>query len=552
MRAKNSLISFLFLIALALVMGQYSYSPANFTVPGSRVMMVGLTLSSTNIAQGSSLDFSITMRNDGTASAIANGWIEIYYSNGSLTDNLTFAPTTVAPSQTVTLTTTWNSNTTLPGLYRAVAQATYDGNATNSLNQTFTIFIPVPPSGPGGPQFIPIILPPEIKPLKGEIRFIKTAVLKEVLAGEGNVESITLKNTGEKNLTVKIELSGVPDEWVNYQPNTTVMMPGETRVVNLEMAIPKDTPSGNYLVRMNAVAEGTSSQDFLALRVKNYPESYDKPIATKTIKINEEEKKTEVSIDVKNPSKNRMKLVTLEEKIPSPFASESVEFMDKQGSLSELEGEKFIAWEFSDLAPLEVAHLSYTLGDFLTEYSTYVNWHISQITTTEKIELADLIKIIDITTQVHDVEFADVTASVLYIGVEPINVTMLLEVPEGFRVEPTTVTALLLPKGMSYAKFLVRVPQTTQETHLIRFVILGDKLSLYATSPIIIRKPIATPSFSLLEILSVNQIVILSSLIAAGVAGLILTYRRTRARGPVYSHERVDYMKNIKRMITKK
>lgn len=553
MRTKKSLIFLLFSIALALVVGEYAYVPSNFTMPGSRIMMVGLTLSTTNIAQGSPIDISITMRNDGTASAIANAEVAIYDQSNSLMENITFDPVTVAPSQTVALTKTWNSDSKLPGLYRAVAKANYDGNDTNSLNQTFTIFIPIPPSGgPPETRFVPIILPPEIKPVRGEIQFIKNTVLKEVLAGEGGVESLTLKNTGEKNLTVKIELNGVPYEWIGYQPNTTVMMPGETRVINLQIAVPKNTPSGNYLVRFDAASEGTYSQDFLALRVKNYPENYDKPIAIKTIKVDNEEKKTEILIDVKNPSKNRMKLVTLTEKIPLPLLSSAIEFMDKQGSVSEVNGEKLVEWEFSDLAPLEEAHLSYTLGNFLTEYSTYANWHISQIATTEKIELADLIKILDVTTQMQDENFADVTANIMYVGVDPINVTMLLEVPEGFVVEPGTITTTLIPKGMSYAKFLMKIPKTSQETHLIRFVILGDKVSLFATSPVIIRKPVAPPSFSLMEVLGVNQIVILSSLIAAGVAGVLLTYRRRRGTGPVYDHDRVVYMKNIKRMITKK
>lgn len=557
---KQKLLLFLpFLIASALVFAAYSYAPSKFVVMGSRVTLVGLTSSSTNIVRGSPIDFSVTMSNDGTLSTVANTNITIYASNGSAVDYLIFDPVVIAPSQTVTMTKTWNSGNNLPGLYRAVAIAEYDGNLTNSLNITFTIYIPVvqPSGGPSQVSMGPIVLPSVIQPtqpLQGQFGFIKTAVLDEILAGQGAVESILLKNTGGTNLTTTLSISGVPADWIVGQPNETILMPGETRVVNLQINVPDDAPSGNYLVRLNAMAGGTSTEDFLALRVKNYPGNYEEPIATKTITIDQENQQTTVSIDIKNPSQNTMKYVALEEEIPLAFDGESIQFLDKPGTISEVDGSRFVTWEFEDLAPQEEVHFSYTISGILTDYSTYDNWYIYQITTTEKIQLADLVKIEDLTTTVApDGASANVTASVLYAGVSPINVTMLLEAPEGFGVKPTTITTTLIPAAMEYAEFSLTIPQTSEETHLLQFVVLGDNFSVYSTTPIVVTKPATTPSFSILSVLSLEQVVAVSSFIAAVVVVSALSYRRIRTGSKSeYSQERLDYMKSIKKMVTGK
>ncbi|MDD5318016.1 MAG: NEW3 domain-containing protein, partial [Candidatus ainarchaeum sp.] len=362
---QKLMLLLLFLLAPALFLAEQGYTPTSFMVLGGRVEIMELTVSPTNLPQGAPIDISIVIRNDGTASTVASAEAAIYNSGNSLVANVTYGNVAIAPSQTVTITKTWDSGNTLPGLYRVVARVAYDGNHSDSVNVTFTIYAPVQPQPSGASYGIlpyPIVIPPAIKPLKGEVGFVKNAVVKEVLTGQGAVESIILDNTGEKNLTINLLESGVPQGWITVQPATTIIIPGETRILHLQVTAPDDAIPGNYLVRLNATAEAASAADFVILRVKKYPENYSMPIATKTINVDAGSNKTTVSMDLMNPSKNATKTITLTEKVPPSFAGAPVAFLDKPGAISSEGGERFITWEFGELAPGEIVHFSYTIG----------------------------------------------------------------------------------------------------------------------------------------------------------------------------------------------
>ncbi|MCX6777164.1 MAG: hypothetical protein NTY73_04335 [Candidatus Micrarchaeota archaeon] len=318
-------------------------------------------------------------------------------------------------------------------------------------------------------------------------------------------------------------------------------------------SIPPDTLAGDYLVQLHANG-GANSTDFLALRVRNYPEDYDKPIALKTIKIDEKERTTLVSIDVKNPSLNTMEVVQVQERIPALVSDEQIEFLDKQGKITELNGAKMIVWELSDIKSKESFHISYNIKNFITDYSTYMNWHISQIVVTQKTTTADLVKILDMTSSgINETGYGEVTASVLYVGTEPIEVTMLLEVPQGFSAEPAAVTKTLIPKVITSATFRISTQKTTQDTHMVRFVVLGNDFSTYMAAPVIIKREAPPVSFSILSVFGLNEIIIISSFVAATVTISVISYRRiSRRRAPEYSPERLNYLKSIRGMVVGK
>jgi hypothetical protein len=86
---------------------------------------------------------------------------------------------------------------------------------------------------------------------------------------------------------------------------------------------------------------------------------------------------------------------------------------------------------------------------------------------------------------------------------------------------------------------------------MVRLVIMGEDFATFTTAPVIIRKE--PPAFSLLSILSLQQIILLSAFVGTAVAVSVLSYRKIKhGHKPQFSEERLNYLKNIKRMIVEK
>lgn len=545
--------SFLLLLAIPICGEGYTSTLTYVTIAEPRVEVLNLVLSSYSVYPGSSIDFSVSLRNFGTASTTANSEVKIYDASNTVVGTISSDAVDLYPGQMATIQKTWSTGSLPIGTYSAVAQASYESNLSNTVEKNFSIVIhPAPQPNQPTPVY-PIIIPPTITPVVGKAAFLETTVLKELLAGQGSVESISLKNIGETILNVTLQLGGVPSQWTVLPSDNTLILPNETRVMNLGLSLPQDTESGDYLLRLDA-SGGANSTDFLALRVKNYPQDYNQPIALKTIKIDENSKETMVSIDVKNPSQNVMDVVRLEERIPSTINNDQIEFLDKEGIISEVNGAKTITWEFDNVHPQETFHISYNIKNFLTDHSTYMNWHVSQILVTSKQSTADLVKVLELTSSSIDKNgTGEVSASLLYVGNDPEEVTILLEAPVGFTVEPATLTRTLIPKTVTSVDFKLSTSKIEHDTYTVQLFVIGKNFSTYMATPVLVNREVTQPSFSILSILSLEQIVAVSSFMAAAVTISILSYRRIkRGPKPEYNPDRLDYMRNIKKMVVGK
>jgi hypothetical protein len=553
-RIEITILFSTFLLLLAMpICGESSYTSTQtyMAVTEPRIEVRDLILNSYLAYPGSSIDFSVSLRNFGTASTAATSEVKIYDASNTVVGTISYDAVTLYPGQMATIQKTWSTGSLPIGTYRAVAQASYESNLSNTVEKNFSIVHPAAPNQPT--QVLPIIIPPTITPVVGKAVFLKTTVLKELLAGQGGVDSVLLKNVGESILNITLSLGGIPQEWVVLPSDKTLILPNETRIIDLGLSLPRGILAGDYLVKIDA-SGGANSTDFLALRVKNYPTDYDQPIALKTISIDEAQKETIVSIDVRNPSNDIMDVVQLQERIPYSVNDEQIEFLDKLGKIITVNGEKTIVWEFTDVHPQETFHISYNIKNFLTDYSTYMNWHISQILVTSKQSTADLVKILELTsTSINGSGSGEVSASVLYVGNDPAEVTIILEVPEGFNVEPTTITRTLIPKAVTSVNFKLSTSKIEHDTYTVRLFVIGKDFSTYMATPILVSREVTQPSFSILSILSLEQIVAISSFMAAAVTISVISYRRIRKRStPEYNQERLDYMRNIKKMVTSK
>jgi hypothetical protein len=501
---RNALSVFpLFLILVLVGLAHTGYADNTDTIVhfdslSQEVILTDFNVSPTSLMQGQTADFAVTMQNLALVSSTVNATVEIYSAANVLVSSFAYDSVAVVPGGVTTVVKTWDSDSLGAGIYIAYVNATYGmGNVTNTLNVSFTI-TSIPPSGPGGgggggagpdkPK--PSAVPPSIVPVGENVRFGRVPAVKEILAGEGELESFVLISSSRQNVSLDLVLSGVPEDWVRLSQNATFVASNGTAAVNLLINVPTDALSGNYLVKIEGEGYGFYTRDYMLLRVKNYPKWHQNPIYLKTIRTDVLAGKTDVSIRLKNPSENTIKFMTVKETLGTDLGdTNSISFKDKRGSIVSIGNEYVSTWNVSDFGPLEEMTISYSLNRYLLDYHDYGTWHLRQIDVGAKNDMASLIKILDMSSQtISPGGTGDVTVSVLYAGEEAITVDASLEVPPGFTSNPGYTSVMLIPRGLTNINFKVTAPQEVRQTHLIRAVILGKDFNVMSTAPVLVKK----------------------------------------------------------------
>ncbi|MCX6777806.1 MAG: hypothetical protein NT157_02880, partial [Candidatus Micrarchaeota archaeon] len=496
----------LFLALSFLASADTATTSAFFTSLQPLVNITQFSVTPSSINQGATADFSVTFNNYGTGSAIVNATAEIRDAGGTVVDTVAYDPVAVDPSSTLSVVKTWSSGTLPSGIYTAYVNGTYNtDNLTNTMSASFVIVIPSPPVPPGGgaggqpgkkPE-PPQVLPPSIKPTTDIVRFVKGTVVKEMLAGTGDAETFTIENTGEENVALGLVVDGVDEGWVVPRDNQFVLMPHETRDVNLGVSVPADAEAGNYIVRIAAQGKGVLAREFMVLRVKSYAEGYTDPVTLKSVRVDFKGRESTVRIGIRNLGGTAFARVNVREAIPGALSATgaAISFKDKRGVESTIGGSKVIDWTLSDVGPKEEAAITYTIGSVITEYTTYANWYVRQVDFGAPREYSDLIKIVDITVpSIEQGGTGEVSASIMYAGVEPMEVLVMLEVPAGFEAQQGMAKTVLIPRGVTNVKFTIKTGAASLDSHLLRVVIVGDDFNIAESSTIIVTPQAGTPT----------------------------------------------------------
>ncbi len=581
---------FFLLLLLPIPNSEDMGSVVHFNSQTANIVLTDFTITPDSLNQGETADFAITMQNTGLSAATVNASVYIYNSLGVRVSTFIYDPVVIGPGATTIVVKTWDSDSLPAGLYTAYANATYNTNATNRLSANFTIrTIPPTPPGPGGggaggggggPAEKPQPVPTSIIPVGEHVRFGKVPAVKEILAGEGELESLTIISATSENVSMQITVSGVPEGWIKMSQNVSVVFAGGSTPVNFLLDVPEDVLSGNYLVTFEAQGYGYYAKDYMLLRVKNYPKWHQYPIYLKTIRTDLLEGRTHVSIRFKNPSENNIKLLTAKETIPQSLKRGplSLDFENKRGVVSNIGGTDVIMWNVSDFGPLEEMVISYSLNNVLSDYHEYGVWHLRQLEAGGRLDIASLVRIIDLSSQtISPGSSGDVTATILYAGEEPLDVTAALELPAGFTADPGYTSLMLLPRGLTNVVFRITAPRDVQQTHLIRAVVMGKNFNVYSAAPIVVRRgegtgagliaigggsgsggsaTIATLSLPWIEIagvavLAVLALAVLMSVLSSGRSALGgIGEAGSPVQRPVYDFQRVKDMGVIRRIIS--
>lgn len=426
-------------------------------------------LTPTQIALGSSTDLSVSLKNTGGAAGIASMTVRIYDSNNAQVGTITFSDTTILPGSTVIITKTWSTSPLPSGSYSAVVSGTFNGGQsnTNSVTVKFSIFQIVNPSqlnesngitGIASNAFsgFPSPLPKEIIPIEGPIKFLKTEVATEILAGEDSITNLLLQNSLNRSVTAKVDVYGLPEGWITLNPATTILLPGEQRNVDLALSVPKDTLPGDYLGKLHLNVEGREEFEFIVIRVKNVPERGG-VVALKTINLDRVSKTTIVNIRVINEFGKDLSLVKITERIPSGtnVSKDSISFIEKTGTITSL-SPLVIQWEFLNMKAKEANSLIYSLNFLANDYSKYAYWPVQEVYSSAGTSVG-LLRIISVKSPIFSKgEVKQVVASVIYLGVKPVETQAFFQTTPDFDVQPPVNKVVLVPGVEQTVQFQVR------------------------------------------------------------------------------------------------
>ncbi len=530
----------------------------------SVVNVTGVSLTPSTLYVGGSTDVAVTIYNNGTVQNNATVQVNVFSAGGALADSFNYSPVVISPGTTVVLVKTWSAGSLAVGAYCANATAFYDGgqNRSNTFEECFTIIgLPVvlpPTSGGGGvgsPEGppTPSRLPQEIKPSYKDIRFLRSTVLKEVVAGTSAFESFTVKNDADEERTVRVLITGGAQSWISYQPTETVLKPKEERVINFALAVPTYAMAGDYLVKIE-VGEKEFSTEFMIVRVKSYPRNYPYPVLLRSVRLDRLAHETTVALNIHNLGTKPIPVIVVKEELPEGIEVEKdgIEFLDKPGSVTSTRPVQ-IEWKFTELQPNEIGYATYSLPVVLEEYSEYVYWVNTQTSVPQKEStLLELIEIKQIfVPDLFEGEPGEVTADLFYAGLQPADVSASLEAPLDFAVEPQTAFGTLAPRGVTRIKFSVTPPQGSAGTHLVNLRIVSSEGILSKSSSVHVRKREALGAAAVLSVLPMQVILMLAAAVIIATALYLSEKARKRREEEKtrYRAGRETYLDQIKELM---
>ncbi|MBI2084462.1 MAG: hypothetical protein HYT70_02520 [Candidatus Aenigmarchaeota archaeon] len=292
-----------------------------------------------------------------------------------------------------------------------------------------------------------------------KVEFVGWSVLREISAGQSAVEGIVVKNKeGTKLTDVHVEVSGVPAEWVSVVPKSLNLEAHETKGFNLIITVPKNTEPGDYKMLVTLKNSQVEDSNFMIVRVKNYPVTYDKPIVTRTVQLDYELNKSKIILDVDNPVKYHQ-LVQVQEEIPKKLATSAadVEFNPYPDEI--LRDDPLVQWNLKDLKVNDTRELQYVTKGILSEFTTYIYLPLKEL------------KIIE-TKIPTGLKIAEIKISPLYSGKSsvgrlvientgeaPKKLEFTMQLPSGWKMDPQKIEAVIQPHERKEFKFSIMVPE---------------------------------------------------------------------------------------------
>ncbi|WP_456473804.1 COG1470 family protein [Candidatus Pyrohabitans sp.] len=393
------------------------------------------------------VDFIIEVKNTGSMAEIIEPEIEIY-AGGSLVKNLSLLPQALAAGSNATISTSYLA-TLDTREYRVVAKVYYNNRSSYASAQKMFSVIS------GGEE-----VSGEIKKETPRVRFPLFPVLIEGRPGETSAVSFEVENpsgTGVSDL--KLELAGIPADWVSLQPREVSLAGGESTGINLAISVPLSALPGDHKAVLKLSNAEEEASAFFIFRIKPYPPRFEKPAVLRKVYLDERQNSARVSMEVEN-SGVRVEAMEIVEEIPKEIASHVAE-IEFNRDVRVIEADPVVAWRLSGVDPYEIYTLEYRVSGIAERYSPYIYWSLRQLNmfyrTVKSVELLQFSGAL--AAYATPGEEAEVRLRVTNPSQEALKLTFKIAIPPGWKVDPPEITRLLLPGYVQELVFRVTPPQ---------------------------------------------------------------------------------------------
>ena len=287
------------------------------------------------------------------------------------------------------------------------------------------------------------------------IEFSKTPVLREVAPGQSIVAGIVVRNKGNSTLSgLHIEISGIPQEWVTVVPKSLNLDPDKSGGFSIGISVPDSVAFGDYKTVVTLKNEIMEDRSFFVLRVKSHTTDQDKPFVIRTVEIDKLEGKTNVELDVYNPS-GTWSYADLVEYIPKQSAN-STDFVEFKTNPSEIiQKDPIVSWRMFNLTEGDTRKIYYSTSNILEEFTPYIYWPLRELNLAR-------------TKPVSNLEIVDLKIPNLIAGRSSIATLTIrnldnnthafgfdLKLPSDWKTEPKNITEVI--KGMEKRDFMLSI-----------------------------------------------------------------------------------------------
>jgi hypothetical protein len=380
----------------------------------------------------------------------------------------------------------------------------------------------IPPSvgvGVGAPARA-VIIPPTVY-----IEFSRMSVLREDIPGQSVITGVSVKNKGDSRLSgLKVEVSGIPQEWTTITPKSLELEPGELGGFTIGISVPTVVAFGDYKVVVTLKNQVAEEKSFFILRVKPYTKEEDKPIVMRIVEIDRAENKTNVELSIYNPSK-AWSYTEITELIPKEIAN-STDFVEfKTVPTKIIQKDPIVSFELFNLMTGETRKIYYSVPKILPEFTPYIYWPLKELSLVT-------------TKPISGLEIVDFKIPILYAGRSSIAVLTIknldsnphefgfkMRLPSGWETEPKNISETIKGGETRDFRFSIIVPEKTLSGY---YVVRGE--FLWDNTTIIKEYGVEVAPF--------NYLLVLIILIIIGF-GLILVYLYRKRK------ERKEYVRNL-------
>jgi hypothetical protein len=307
------------------------------------------------------------------------------------------------------------------------------------------------------------------------VEFSKMPILREVAPGQSIVTGIIVKNKGNSTLSgLNIEVSGIPQEWVTITPKSLDLDPSQTGGFSIGISVPGVVAFGDYKVVITLKNEIAEDRSFFILRVKSITPQDDKPFVIRIVEIDKSEGKTNVELDVSNPTEvwNYADVV---EYVPKELAN-STDLIEFKTTPSEIiQKDPIISWRIFNLTANDTRRIYYSASNVLEEFTSYIYWPLKELS---------LVK----TKPISGLEIVDLKIPTLYSGRSSTATLAIrnldnsshrfgfeLKMPNDWKAEPRNISEVIMGNETKDFKFSIVVPEkTTPGNYIVRGEFLWD------------------------------------------------------------------------------